>query len=386
MGLLDEGLNAGFTAVGLGGIFSKSTDTKAFGKDFDNGLIIEEVINGAITTNSNGKIQLVGSFMPLIPFEFGGKQHLSKDYYPGNPEPVMQVLGARESDVTIHGRLKTKRFKDPSMKGAATAYQLLIDAMRKRGNVVKVTLGEWRRYAVIEDASFKLNRLTEIDYSITFSIIGEKMPKNCKIIKGIDDDILSANTTLATAAAAALASARNYPASMPRTLSGFLNDQISEGARVIGLVTGYVDGVLKDIEDINASAHRAVGLIKNARTTIAQTSRRIGALALSVTTLSSGVTSDSFRTAAQFNNAGAIKEILNGYAFLLFLLSNLQAKFASIARTLPISRHLIKHGDTLQNISIRYYNNADLWKNIYDHNLLTSTTLNVGTVLEIPKV
>jgi hypothetical protein len=30
--------------------------------------------------------------------------------------------------------------------------------MRLRGNMVKITLGEWRRYGFIEECTFKMNR------------------------------------------------------------------------------------------------------------------------------------------------------------------------------------------------------------------------------------
>jgi nucleoid-associated protein YgaU len=71
---------------------------------------------------------------------------------------------------------------------------------------------------------------------------------------------------------------------------------------------------------------------------------------------------------------------------LSVLLARLQKQFEAIARTTPLARHRVKDGETLQRISIKFYNTADNWKKIYDHNKLTSTQLTVGTVLEIPRV
>jgi hypothetical protein len=393
MGIIEGITQKGLSAVGLGGIFERDTDPKGYGADFPEGMTIEEFIDGKPNENPDGKILLIGSFLPLIPFEHGGRQQIVKDFYPGNQEPVVQVLGARENDVTIKGVFKTKRFSDDSEKEnsfafaskAAYQYQELVEAMRRRGNVVKITLGNWVRYGFIEEGAFKLNRVSHIEYSISFSIMGRTMPKNCKMIDGADDDLEGPNNELINAAANALANTKNYPETMPRTLSEFIDDLVSGVASAINLVTNFVDKALKDIENLVASANRAIGLIKNARATIARFSRRIGALQLSVANLASGISFDGFKTAAQLNNAAHVKKVKNNYLNLAKLLAVLQARFASLARTIPLRRHLVKKDETLQALAIKYYNNADLWKTIYDHNKLSTPQLVVGSVLEIPR-
>lgn len=384
MGILNSVAETGLSAVGLGGIFKRNTDPKGLGPDFPAGLVIQEIVDGAPITDTI--IQLVGSFLPMVPFEFGGKQQLSKDYYPGNEEPVIQVLGSRENDVTINGRLKTKRFKDVKLREAAETYQDNIDAMRRRGNLVLVTLGNWKRYAFIQECSFKLKRRSDIEYSISFLIVGTKLPKNCKMVDGGDGDIASSLNKISTELTTALANARNYPSSMPRSLSDFMDDITNTVASALNLVTSFVDGALTDVENIGKSASRAVGLIKYARATISRSVRRIGTLQLTVSSLSDGITLASFKTAAQMNNAAHIKQTVNAYGSLALLLAQLQARFAVLSKTVPLRRHLVKVGDTLQKLAIKYYNDANLWKNIYDHNKLTSPTLTVGTVLEIPKI
>lgn len=384
MGILEKAGGTALTAIGLGGLLSKTAQTpSSFTNDFPDGLNIVEYRNGkALEADS---IQLVGSFMPLIPFKFGGKQQIVKDYYPGNPEPVVQIMGPREDDVSIKGRFKTKRFKNKDLKDAAEEYQQLVDAMRLRGNLVRITLGEWRRYGHIESCTFMLNRKTDIEYEINFSIIGFNYPTNCKMIDVPDDNLIQPNKDITNAAAEALAAARNYPEAMPRSIADFLTDQIATVAGAVALVTNFVDGALKDIENIEKAANRAIGLIRNARATISRFSRRVGAVGLDVTTLSAGVTSDSFRTAAQFNNAAHIKKTVNSFSSLALLMAQMQKRFAVIAQQIPLRRHLVVQDETLQKIAIKYYNNADLWKNIYDHNKLQSPLLAVGSVLEIPR-
>lgn len=377
-------------AVGLGGILNPSTSVpKGFSKDFEQGLLIVEYRDGKPLDAD--KIQLLGSFMPMVPFEFGGTQQIVKEYYPGNPEPVVQVLGPRESDVTIKGRLKSKKFKDdPTFKvndkiAVCQEYQELIDAMRLRGNIVRITLGEWRRYGLIGESSFRMNRLSDIEYSITFSIIGFNYPTNCKLIDVPDDNLIAPNKSITFLAELVLGSARNFPLTMPRTVAEFLNEVINTVASAVALVTGFVDGILRDVENIEKAANRAIGLIRHARATVSRMARRVGTLQLNVSNLASGISLDGFKTAAQFNNAAHIKQMVSGFSSLAILLAQLQKKFEKIAKQVPIRRHLVKEGETLQKISILYYNNADNWKKIYDHNLLQSSVLTVGSVLEIPR-
>jgi uncharacterized protein YoxC len=306
----------------------------------------------------------------------------------------MQMLGPRESDVTIKGVFKTKRFSDDVKKAnsfafaskAAYQYQELVDQMRVRGNMVKVTLGDWIRYGVIEEGSFKLNRVSNIEYSITFSIIGRTLPKNCKFTDKANDDLKGPNTELTNAAAKALANSKNFPDSMPRSLADAISDLVSLVASGIKLVTGFVDGILKDIENLVASANRAIGLIKNARALISKTMRRIGAIQQSIANLASGVSLTAKKNSAQVKNAHHLNDVKQNLLDLSKLLAILNIIFQAQAKSLPLRRHLVKKDETLQAIAMRYYNTSDFWKNIYDHNKLSSSVLTVGNVLEIPRV
>jgi nucleoid-associated protein YgaU len=63
----------------------------------------------------------------------------------------------------------------------------------------------------------------------------------------------------------------------------------------------------------------------------------------------------------------------------------MRQKFEQIKEDKPKARHLIKNGDTLQTLSVKYYGSVDSWNKIKNHNKLTSTELEKNTVIEIPK-
>jgi hypothetical protein len=385
MPLLEKAAGSVLSAVGLGGFRQPGVrPSVAFQPDFEGGFQIVEVVQGREMTAD--AVTLVGSFMPLVPFEFGGTQRIVKDYYAGSSEPTVQVLGPSESDTTIKGRFKTKRFKDTNLKAAAQEYQELVDAIRLRGNLVKITLGEWRRYGFIEEAKFRLFRLTDIEYDIKFSIVGFNAPSGCRFTQNADDDLIRPNKELTNAAAAFLSTYSSIPEEMPRTLVEFFNDQLDGISSAVGLVTDFVTGIVDDVDSAVKGANRALGLIRNARAELSRLSRAVGSIQLTVENLGKDVTGDSFKQAATVKNAQYVQNNLSGMAGLLALLAALRVRFASLINSTPLRRHLVKSGDSLQRLAVQYYNSADSWQAIYDHNKLQSADLIVGAVLEIPRI
>jgi uncharacterized protein YoxC len=385
MGLINSTLNA----VTLGTLGTRSTNVSAsYAPDFPEGFIIEEFIDGAV--KSENTIVMAGSWMPFQPFKFGGTQQINKQYYAGNKEPTVQILGSREDSITINGRLKLKTLNDPSLKNdftnAVYERQKELDAMRIRGNLVKIKLRDWYRYAFIENVEFNLKRTIDIDYSITFSIVGLTAPTNSMFLENTDDNPFAPNRQLTSRASELFQEMNNIPSEMPQTIADQLNNLISAVSEAVALVTGFVDGIVEDAESIVASANRALGLIRYARAKVSETTRRIGRIETSTASLGSSFSSEADKLSATIKNTDHLHKIQDGNLILAALLADLQNRFKSIATTLPYRRHLVRDSDTLQTISIKYYNTADNWDRIYDANKLTSTELEIGTILEIPRI
>lgn len=385
MGLLNDFATKGLSLVGASTKAGVKSPTP-YGPDFSQLEIIEYIDGKARDID---RIVLAGRFMPHQPFEYGGTQKLIREDYPGASEPTVQVLGPRESAMTIHGTLKTNKLKDPGLRDAAKEYAKLIDAMRIRGNLVKITLGggdDWHRWGFIEESKFRIKTLQEIEYDISFLIVGFNPPKGWRVIDGQGDDLIKPNKDITNKALAALLTSKNYPDSMPRDAVDILNGAINDMANALNLVTGFVDGLIADGNALVGSANRAIGLIKNARATISRASRQLGSLANSVTGLPGLAASEAQKTVATLTNVSHLHQVQRSYTDLAGFLASMQAQFAKLATTIPLVRHLVRQGDTLQTIAMKYYNSSDNWKKIYDHNKLTTTQLVVGSVLEVPKL
>lgn len=360
--------------------------------DFPSGFEILEYSEGRPLLNE--KVTLLADAMPIQPFSFGGQQKIIKDYYAGNSEPSIQVLGPRENDITIKGRLKAKRFKDTSSRFAANAedtvgdsfreypteMQQLIEAMRIRGNLVRITMGEFQRWGFIEECNFNLKTVADIEYEIKFSIIGFNPPSNYLIVGKTRTIPFDINKNLLSEALTFQQTYSVVPESMPQSLAEQFNEAIGEVAAAVSLVTGFVDGVLNEVDSLKASLSRAKGLILNAKTSLAVFKRRVGAFN------PTGSVSTTGGISGAYTNASFIKNSISASFGIMAILASLQAALAKIAETEPLGRHRVASGDTLQKIAIKFYNDASQWKEIYDHNKLQSTELTVGAVLEIPRI
>lgn len=382
MGVLNNTAASVLDSVGVS-FKTRSTTPDPNTVDFPEGLRIIEIIDGQEDPQS--ELALVNQFMPHVPFEFGGTQQIVKEYYAGSSEPTVQVLGSRESDVVLRGRFKTKFFKNDSLKVAAEQYRDALDDIRKRGNVLKVTLGEWKRYGFLEEVTFKLNRLVDIEYELKFVIIGDKLPTFDQTNKEQDDNVTKFNKELSDLIVSAQTNA-DYPAEMPKDIGDVIAGYINDVAEVMSLVTNFVDGIVSDVEKLEAGVNRALGLIKYARAYVSTTKRRIGTIALSASNLGSSFSDTAKQAAAEITNTNYIFEVQASMTSFQNQLAEIKARFAALASSQPLMRHLVVSGETLQRISMKYYNTADNWQAIYNHNKLSSTALVSGTVLEIPRV
>lgn len=346
--------------------------------DFPGGFVVEEYQNGKVLEGEG--ITLIGNRMIQQPFEFGGKQRLKKQYYPGNSEPTMQVLGAEETNITVKGRFYDKRYSGEGEKGRAyglaTELQQQVESVRLRGNLLRLSMGEFKRWGFLEEAKFTMKTLGDVEYELAFSIVSFNKPKDSKIPEVAQDIPLAINKQLISTTDAFILIPKPPDLSFADQVAGLINDVAS----AMKLVTNFVDGVLNEVDDVRQSVFRALGLIKYAQNTALRFAKTVGAFQMLSTTKNPLV-----GVSSKYSNAAYFQTTMSGTNSLLALLARLAEQLRQISRTIPLARHRVIEGDTLQKLSVKFYNTSEKWKLIYDHNKLLSPTLTLGVVLEIPR-
>lgn len=357
--------------------FEQSVAPPAYGDDFPEGFIIEELDFSANNRVLN-RVRLAGNMMPKRGFfKFGGKQRIKKDYYAGHSEPVAQVLGPQENDMTIKGDFKDKFYKDPKFREVALEVQKLVDALRIRGNLCRFVLGEWQRYGFIEETDFNLERTTQIGYEISLSIIGFNAPSNAKFLERPREIPFAINKQLIQDAATFQQNNSNIPTSIDQSLADVINGLTNDVAQAINTVTGFVDGILTTVQDTRRAIDRVLGLIKNTQNTLRRFRRQIGSLNPFEGTDVTG----------RYDRASFYSSMISRSAALSSLLAQYRRQFRDLAQNnTPLAVYRTVTGDTLQKISVRFYGTADNWTEIREYNKLSTTILDTGTLLNIPRL
>lgn len=355
--------------------FEKDVESPFRGADFPDGFLIEEL------SGAKEKVRLVGNMMPKIPFEFGGSQRMKKDFYAGHSEPVMQILGSEETDVTINGLLKDKRYVDKSYYGVSTEIQQQMDAIRIRGNLCRFALGEWERYGYISKTNFKMNKLSHVEYSITFAISGFNAPRNARFLQKQKLVPFDINKRLIEDAIAFQESFSSIPDSVPQTLTDVVNGYMNDIVTEINKVTDLVDQIIKTAGDIQKNISRILGLVKNIQNKINEYKRFASTINPfdPTSNLQAGLT-------GRYEQASWYSSSIGGASSLASLMNKYRDQFKNIANASPLGRHIVRTGDNLQKISTKFYGTPENWKEILDYNNLASTDLELGALLEVPRV
>jgi LysM repeat protein len=392
------------------------------GNDF-NEFTFEEILSDASFAPT--VIRLVGEWRPHQPFEWGGKQTLIKEYYPGNSEPTVQILGSKQNNVRLKGRFKVKRMKtedDVTFRKIPSILCDAFDGMRDAGNLIKFSMGDWVRYGFIEETNWKMKTLADIDYEIDCFIIGEDPPTQCKLSSQGFEAPLDLNSELISAATTLEQLGSTPFTGINLGLFASLNILIGSVATALKTVTKFVDTAVSTAEDVQKLANHAIGLIKTAQASISSFKRRVGALnayfgsdptagiiktwsepqnakqaayvaqlqtatSIPPTPSPAQIAASTATTSSYTPNASTAQQAAakNPTKSIDQLLAAMLANFTKIAQSVPKARYVVKSGDTLQKISQKFFGNPDHWNAIYKHNQLTTTVLTAGVILEIPK-
>ncbi len=140
-------------------------------------------------------------------------------------------MGFRHGPLTIKGRFKDKRYKDPSFYGVSYQMTLALTGLAERGNVLKFgfagAAGKWFRYGFLEKPIFRMNKLSWVDYELTFFVVSENQPTNNYFANPEQAAPNNANFGLIAAANSFNSTFSTVPTSMPLSIAGAINGLIS---------------------------------------------------------------------------------------------------------------------------------------------------------------
>jgi len=347
-------------------------------------LLIEEL------TGSQRSVELRGRALPYRPVEWGGEQKYVKTVYPGNPVATIQVLGPNELPTTMKGKWKARfvgadaditGFEDVGgafdiLEGGITPERLVVvfDTLRLSGNELRVSWGPYVRRGILSEFRTPVDRVEDIEWSATFewSRIGENDAPRAP------QEVASPQTGVEDA----LAGLEDAISQLPPIILPNVTGPIifaEQAMRIAALAMTSSLAGLTGIPTVTAAQFQNIATLSiqmgnAAQAMIRQTSDQSIEEWIATNFVGDVLAAETYR-----RELGARARAL--------WLSGIVAREAVRARVVDdyIAVIDMPGGQTLRDVALRYYGDADAWVTIADANGLTSASVPAGTVILIPR-
>ena len=303
----------------------------------------------------------------------GGAVTGARHYYPGSPDPTVQILGTQESEITFSGKFEDRK---KGIAGWAEQQSQALDDLRAAARPVRFEYGPWTRDCLWVEAKFQLEERARIPYVVTLTIIGRGEGQVVRVFSGIrqiplvSDIVTAAQTVAATldqipgvAGSGALQRARG---AVQTAVSGLSTcDVILRGMQENGVDTGKALSALTSLDGAKQAAADAWAHLSSL-----QWSQVPGAVFDAVT-----------------GPGLLIASAVTGVVGVAQSIAGVRPAVAGVAgQALSSLVYIAAAGETLQKIAARYYGTASAWPKIAQANGLADPTVQAGQKLILPDV
>jgi len=339
-------------------------------------------------TGNQRALALTGRGLPYRPYTLKTKQRVEMTWYPGNPVATATVLGAAEEPTTIQGMWKDKFIGEP---GAITFAGSDITNVREAAEIVDELVRSGRLLEVTWDLTTRHGHLTsfekswtttrDLQWTMTFDWIsrGDAIAPVVVVIDASLGDAVGTlqqlNTDLQAEAEAPFPTSPGYQ----QLLQGYLED-----------IDGFVNELFDTAANLARTALTPVDAVRRAIATVSNLVFRCAELAAFLKA-----------EAAAYLNVGAaiggllfqeklgaeiyVRELLRRTRVLRDAAVGQRAVFLRQLRDELVGTHVARDGEDLRAIAETYYGSPFEWRRIMEFNNLTTSVLQRGQHLLIPR-
>lgn len=331
-------------------------------------------------------LRLQGQSLPYRPVSWSGKQRVITKWYGGNPEATQQVLGPIEEPTTdVKGAWRLRKLaNDPAVlveneqRFSLNTPELVRDAMEsigRSGQEVRVSWGGIIRFGRIATWKFTHHRLEDIDWEVTFDwkSRGQKVNR-------VSDTELIRNLSFLETVFQAFADAANAMERVNNIAEDTADEVIRRGrlvqagvSRAVALVDRTVKNVKLPLEVINSF----VAISSNIRSQVRGIVDEVGNTPAELTATSDNAT-DMLKSWTAFHTTRQNAEQVAR--------ESRRQEDDRLRRVKPQYLDVVvgRQGQSLRDLSRRYYGTSDSWQLIADANGLANSFLEGGEVILIP--
>ena len=359
-------------------------------------------------------IVLQGRSLPYRGVEWGGTQELDVNWFPGNPIAAVQVIGPREKPTQIQGMWKDIFLLDAQNRGILANFpplsraamadsnerggntfksggsvpsqfaeraRTLRDAfrlLRKSGVLVQVEWGSIVRFGFISETSFPHEREEDINFSITFTFLGDSPSQPKPLLPEIE--LLS----LLKALLALLDEIIN----LLLTAVFAAQQWVTRVNQFITKIGSFVTELLAAIESLASFGFAPGEVLGNIRSQLTNIKLAARDLFAELDAAQSAAVE-----AALIGNPATV-------ALNMLLQQRVRAQTQQLAAEAARQENLIAQanvpellgivampgGQTLRDVSRRFFNNTEDWRVIAEFNGFGTSIVPRGTIVRVPKL
>lgn len=342
-------------------------------------VIVREV------TGSARSITLSNRALPYRPTSWTGTQHFKKTWYPGNPEATIQILGPREEETEMRGFWKSRFIgEDVDLEGfdeLVTAGTLItaetvvaaFEKVRRAANELEVRWGPEVRRGILRSFSKNYHNINDIEWTAMFewSKIGVRPQP---VAGGVVAPAQDLNTSMLL-----------LDEILSKIPIGLLPNVTAPIRAATILVRNSVVNVNLSLANVFGLPEIPFQARQNLETLIKQ-------LLDEAETGRDLVINGPYLPFLPVDVASKVLEVEvwrrdMGNGFLGVQTAALNARDDVRKRSMPgtITTVTVKQNQTLKDIALEFFGNADDWTVIADANRLTSAIVARGTTIVIPR-
>ena len=351
-------------------------------------------------TGKKRSLELKGRALPYQPFEMGAKMRAEFTWYPGNPAATIQVLGNMEKPSVVRGLWKDRFIKqvdnnnnvvqntavallDNQPLADAKAVKDAVESIRIAAQEVEVKWDDEVRRGLITDFTWRYLRREDIEWECEFSWGNRGTPQVPTSISSAPDtgDFFSQLSTkldeLKTTIDTSLRVVEDFTSGI-ETFVAQMDDAVLE---IENAAKGVADSVLSPFEAAERTL-AAAETVKNAASGVITLVESFPPQSIQKVL---DVTQVSFSTALE--SADYTRGIKDKAKELETISAEQSDELKRQTRSEDLLASFSARGPMdLRDVSQQYYNTPDEWRRLMLFNDLSSSRINAGTTVLVPKL
>ena len=357
-------------------------------------------------TGDKRKVELRGRALPYAPYTLKGKQRAEFTWYPGNATATVQILGAMEEPTTIRGMWKDRFLRSSDDDGNnvnPTAIAILtgftggsgqvedalslvdaMDSVRRSGQLVRVTWDATVREGILTGFTATWHRRERVEWEAEFTWAGQgeaKQPISFAKAPDATDfttQLVNLVDQLRTAVESEFEKAADFASP--------LTDAVTN-----------IEAAANDLADLSLQVSNAVvGLTDAAQRTLAAATT-VSAAASEIVTLLAGTPLRLMQNVKDISSSLTLGDVLaidvwqrhlKSVARQLEFLSASKADElrATVDQSDLLATFVARAPMDLRDVSQIYYDTPDEWRRLLAFNNFTSSKLERGALVQVPKL